>query len=134
MRVASASRARTLDADRCHRRVRPPDRGGFGSGPAHHDQHRPDTWPAASSGALLLGRIFDDRGNRMSPSTAKKGELRYCYYASSVLAQGQGRRDDGLMLSRMARALDEAMPSRRRQPALAASKNAVMSRSRAPKS
>src|SRR3954451_21672000 len=43
----------------------------------------------AASGALLLARIFDDRGNRMTPSTAKKGELRYRYYVSSVLAQGR---------------------------------------------
>ena len=42
----------------------------------------------AASGALLLGRIFDDRGNRMTPSTAKKGAIRYRYYLSSVLAQG----------------------------------------------
>ena len=43
----------------------------------------------AASGALLIGRIFDDRGNRMTPSTAKKGSLRYRYYVSSVLAQGR---------------------------------------------
>jgi hypothetical protein len=43
----------------------------------------------AASGALLLGRIYDGRGNRMTPSTAKKGELRYRYYVSSVLAQGR---------------------------------------------
>ena len=43
----------------------------------------------AASGALLLGRLFDDRGNRMTPSTAKKGAIRYRYYVSSVLAQGR---------------------------------------------
>jgi site-specific DNA recombinase len=43
----------------------------------------------AASGALLLGRIFDDRGHRMSPSTAKKGAMRYRYYVSCVLAQGR---------------------------------------------
>src|SRR5829696_4827032 len=43
----------------------------------------------AASGALLLGRIFDDRGNRMSPSTAKKGGICYRYYVSSVLLQGR---------------------------------------------
>jgi hypothetical protein len=26
-----------------------------------------------------LGRIFDDRGNRMGPSTAKKGSIHYRY-------------------------------------------------------
>ena len=41
----------------------------------------------AASGALLMGRIFDDRGNRMTPSTAKKGSVHYRYYVSSVLAQ-----------------------------------------------
>ena len=43
----------------------------------------------AASGALLMGRIFDNRGNRMSPSTAKKGSIHYRYYVSSVLAQGR---------------------------------------------
>ena len=43
----------------------------------------------AASGALLIGRIFDDRDNRMTPSTAKKGNIRYRYYVSSVLAQGR---------------------------------------------
>jgi len=43
----------------------------------------------AASGALLMGRIFDDRGNRMTPSTANKGGIRYRYYVSSVMAQGR---------------------------------------------
>ncbi len=34
-------------------------------------------------------RIFDDRGHPMTPSTAKKGSIRYRYYVSSVLAQGR---------------------------------------------
>jgi DNA invertase Pin-like site-specific DNA recombinase len=41
------------------------------------------------SDALLAGRIFDDRGNRMSPSCARKGNVRYRYYLSSALLQGQ---------------------------------------------
>ena len=40
------------------------------------------------SGALLAGLIFDDRGNRMSPTHVKKGSVRYHYYQSSVLAHG----------------------------------------------
>jgi hypothetical protein len=32
---------------------------------------------AAGSEALLMGRIFDDRGNRMSPSHSRKGGARY---------------------------------------------------------
>ena len=41
------------------------------------------------SGALLLGRLFDDRGNPMSPSHATKGNVRYCYYVSTALVQGR---------------------------------------------
>jgi len=42
-----------------------------------------------SSESLLLGRIFDDRGNRMTPSHSRKQGLRYRYYVSSALIQGQ---------------------------------------------
>jgi site-specific DNA recombinase len=40
------------------------------------------------SSALLSGRIFDDRGNRMSPSHARKGNTKYRYYLSSALFNG----------------------------------------------
>jgi site-specific DNA recombinase len=40
------------------------------------------------SEALLIGRILDDRGNRMSPSHARKGGVKYRYYLSSALLQG----------------------------------------------
>jgi site-specific DNA recombinase len=42
-----------------------------------------------NSESLLMGRIFDDRGNRMTPSHARKKGKRYRYYLSSALAQGQ---------------------------------------------
>jgi site-specific DNA recombinase len=42
----------------------------------------------AASEAVLTGRIFDDRGNRMSPSHSRKGGARYRYYVSSALIQG----------------------------------------------
>jgi DNA invertase Pin-like site-specific DNA recombinase len=43
----------------------------------------------AESGALLMGLLFDDRGNRMSPShTTRKGG-RYRYYVSQALLQGR---------------------------------------------
>jgi DNA invertase Pin-like site-specific DNA recombinase len=45
-----------------------------------------------SSEALLAGRFFDDRGNRMSPSHARKGGIKYRYYISSSLLQGAGDR------------------------------------------
>ena len=44
------------------------------------------------SEALLAGRIFDDRGNRMSPSHARKRGIKYRYYLSSALLQGQAER------------------------------------------
>jgi site-specific DNA recombinase len=40
------------------------------------------------SEALLTGRIFDDRGNRMSPSHSRRGNLKYRYYLSSALLRG----------------------------------------------
>jgi hypothetical protein len=41
------------------------------------------------SESLLIGRIHDDRGNRMSPSHARKHGIRYRYYVSSAVCQGQ---------------------------------------------
>ena len=42
-----------------------------------------------SSDALLMGRIFDDRGNRMTPSYARKGGKRYRYCLTSALTNDQ---------------------------------------------
>lgn len=51
-----------------------------------------------ASGALLVRRIFDDRGNRMTPAHANKdpggrtgnaGRVRYRYYVSSAVLQGR---------------------------------------------
>ena len=36
-----------------------------------------------------MGRIFDDRGNRMTPSHSSKGAARHRYYVSSPLIQGK---------------------------------------------
>src|SRR6516164_1353282 len=41
------------------------------------------------SPALLSGRLFDTRGNRMSPSHANKGGARYRYYVSQAVLQGK---------------------------------------------
>jgi hypothetical protein len=45
-----------------------------------------------NSEALLTGRIFDDRGNRMSPSHVRKGGLKYRYYLSCALLHGAAER------------------------------------------
>ncbi len=50
--------------------------------------NRPDTRRSTTE-ALLLGKIFDDRANKMSPSHALKGGVRYRYYVSSVVVQGR---------------------------------------------
>jgi site-specific DNA recombinase len=41
------------------------------------------------SPALLTGRLFDERGNRMSPSHSNKGGARYRYYVSQAMLQGK---------------------------------------------
>jgi site-specific DNA recombinase len=42
-----------------------------------------------TSEAMLIGRIYDDRGNRMSPSHVRKGRIKYRYYLSSPLLHGE---------------------------------------------
>src|SRR4030081_565134 len=42
-----------------------------------------------SSDSLLMGRIFDGRGDRMTPTHATKAGVRYRYYISTALIQGQ---------------------------------------------
>jgi hypothetical protein len=37
----------------------------------------------------LTRLIFDDRGNRMSPSHSRKGSTRHLYYVSTALIQGR---------------------------------------------
>src|SRR5215208_262339 len=57
-----------------------------------NEQRNHHTTTRMNSEALLLGRIFDDRGNRMCPSHARKGGVKYRYYLSSALLQGQADR------------------------------------------
>jgi hypothetical protein len=49
----------------------------------NHEQSR------TRSEALLLGRIFDDRVHRMSPSHVRRRGFKYRYYISSALLQGR---------------------------------------------
>jgi DNA invertase Pin-like site-specific DNA recombinase len=41
------------------------------------------------SQALLIGRLYDDRGHRMTPSFAMKRGVRYRYYVSRAVTEGQ---------------------------------------------
>jgi hypothetical protein len=41
------------------------------------------------SEALLMGRIFDDAGNRMTPTHTCKRDVKYRYYLSSALLNGE---------------------------------------------
>jgi hypothetical protein len=41
------------------------------------------------SPSLLAGRLFDDRGHRISPSHTNRGGVRYRYYVSQALLQGK---------------------------------------------
>ena len=45
-----------------------------------------------NSDALLMGRLFDDHGNRMTPTYTSKHGVRHRYYLSSTLLQGQVER------------------------------------------
>ena len=42
-----------------------------------------------ASEALLIGKLYDDRGNRMSPSFSAKSGVRYRFYVSSALLRGR---------------------------------------------
>ena len=53
-----------------------------------HNQRTHHSTTRNKSAALLSGRIYDDRGNRMTPSHARKQGIRYRYYVSSPLLQG----------------------------------------------
>ena len=48
----------------------------------------PSRRSANAVGALLMGRLFDDRGNRMRPTHARKNGIKYRYY----LSRGADRR------------------------------------------
>lgn len=49
--------------------------------------------------ALLVGLIFDDRGNRMSPSFTVKRGVRYSFYVSSAILKG--RKSDAGSITRV---------------------------------
>ena len=60
----------------------------------------------ADSPAILMGRIFDDRGNRMTPSHSNKAGVPYRYYVSHALLQR--RKDEAGGVARVPAAQVEA--------------------------
>jgi len=79
---------------------------------------RSDGRPNASMPSPLIGKLFDDQGERLTPSHSVKGQRRYRYYVSTSLMKeaarksGQGWRVPALEIERnlaaaIARILDE---------------------------
>ena len=62
------------------------------------------------SEALLMGRLFDDSGNRMGPTHARKGSVKYRYYLSTALTDG--RPDEAGTISRVPAAEIESVVAR----------------------
>lgn len=53
------------------------------------DNIQSDRRAPKASGAILTGRIFDDRNNIMTPTYSVKGSLRYRYYVSRACVEGR---------------------------------------------
>jgi len=53
----------------------------------------------SESGALLKGKLFDDKGNRMGPTFSSKNGVRYRFYVSTAL---RGRKDKAGSVTRVA--------------------------------
>ena len=64
-------------------------RAGTGSNACLPSMPKTERARAKTSDALLAGKLFDDRGNRMSPSHATKRGCRYRYYVSQAILQGR---------------------------------------------
>jgi hypothetical protein len=60
----------------------------------------------SESGALLMGKLFDDEGNRMGPSFSSKNGVRYRFYISSAL---RGRKDRAGSVARISAAEIEGL-------------------------
>ena len=89
-------------------------------GQVHEGQHAaivdPETWdrvqdrlrshaqrrrkPSGAAESWLTGKLYDDRGFRMSPSEASRGRRRWRYYVSQAILQG--RREDAGSIARVA--------------------------------
>jgi len=58
-----------------------------------------------ASNAILIGRIYDDAGNRMSPTSSYKGSIRYRFYLSA--AHTFGSKDKAGSIARVPASLIE---------------------------
>ena len=61
-----------------------------------------------ASEALLMGKLYDDRGNRMSPSFSTNKGVRYRFYVSSALLRGR-KAEVGSIGQLAAQAIEEAV-------------------------
>ena len=69
------------------------DRALFDAVQTKLDQQRTNhTKARQQSDSHLMGRIFDERGHRMTPTYAVKKGVRYHYYISAALIQGQSNK------------------------------------------
>src|SRR5271156_5175452 len=62
---------------------------------------------SSKSGALLQGKLFDDKGNRMTPSFSSKDGVRYRFYVSRALLRG--RKAEAGSVGRVASSLIETI-------------------------
>ena len=89
------------------------DRGLFGAVQAKlAKQQNNSVRTRSKTDALLTGRIFDDRGNRMSPSHTRKNGVRHRYYISLPILQGHGQNAgsiDRVPAAEVERAVGEAI-------------------------
>ena len=56
---------------------------------------KPRNKPARAHPSPLAGKLFDETGDRLTPSHASKGSKRYRYYVSQRLVTGKGNANDG---------------------------------------
>jgi hypothetical protein len=61
------------------------------------DEHSPTSGARNSSAksGVLIGKLFDESGDRLTPSHAVKGDRRYRYYVSRSLMKGSAAQVDG---------------------------------------
>src|SRR5260370_28149669 len=66
---------------------------------------------SSAKSCVLIGKLFDESGGRLTPSHAVKGDRRYRYYVSrSLMKGGAAQVDGGWRLP--AAAIDRSMPRR----------------------